>query len=57
MFESRLVARGQNLTHSKNRNEIMNYIHEAETDNILRVANDLIDSRNIEGNENDHQQK
>ena len=41
----------------KNRNEIMHYIHESETDNILRVANYLINSQNIEDNENDHLQK
>ena len=35
----------------------MHYIHESETDNILRVANDLINSQNIEDNENDHLQK
>ena len=51
MFESRLVALRQNLIHSKNRNEIMHYIHESETDNILRVPNDLINSQNIEDNE------
>ena len=28
MFESRIVALRQHLTHSKNRNEIMHYIHE-----------------------------
>ena len=44
MFESRLVALRQHLTHSENRKEIMPYIHESETDNILRVANDLINS-------------
>ena len=49
MLESRLVALRQHLTHSKNRNEIMHYIHELETD-ILRVANDLISSQNIEDN-------
>ena len=41
----------------KNGNEIMHYIHESETDNILRVANDLINSQNIEDNKNDHLQK
>ena len=35
----------------------MHYIHESETDNILRVANYLINSQNIEDNENDHLQK
>ena len=35
----------------------MHYIHESETDNILRVANDLINSQNIEDHENDHLQK
>ena len=32
-------------------------IHESETHNILRVANDLINSQNIKDNENDHPQK
>ena len=54
MFESRLVALRQHLTHSITRNEIMHYIHESETGNILRVANDLINSQNIEDNENYH---
>ena len=57
MFEMRLVALRRHLTNSKNRNEIMHYIHESETDNILRVTNDLINSQNIEDNENDHSQK
>ena len=35
----------------------MHHIHESETDNILRVANYLINSQNIEDNENDHLQK
>ena len=37
-FESRLVALRQHLAHSKNRNEIIHYIHESEIDNILRAA-------------------
>ena len=57
MFESRLVALRQHLTHSKNRDEIMHCIHESETNNILRVANDLINSLNIEDKENDQLQK
>ena len=57
MFESRLVAQRQYQTHSKNRNEIVYYIHELGTDNILRVADDLINSQNIEDNENDHPRK
>ena len=57
MFESRLVTLGHHRTHSKNRNKIMHYIHESETDNILRVANDLINSQNIKDNANDHSQK
>ena len=35
----------------------MYYIHESGTDNILRVADDLINSQNIEDNENDHPRK
>ena len=31
----------------------MHYIHESETDNIL-TAEDLINSQDIEDNENDH---
>ena len=54
MFESRLVAQRQYQPHSKNRNEIVYYIHESGTDNILRVADDLINSQNIE---NDHLRK
>ena len=57
MFESRLVALRQYQKHSKNRNEIVHYIHESGTDNILRVADDLIKSQNIEDNENDHPRK
>ena len=57
MFESRLVALRQHLTHSKNRNKIIHYIHESEIDNILRVANNLINSQNIEDNKNDHPRK
>ena len=52
MLESRLVALRQHLTHSKNGNEIMHNIHESETHKIFRVANDLINSQNIEDNEN-----
>ena len=47
MFENRLVALRQHLTHSKNKNEIKHCIHESETNNILRVANDLINSQNM----------
>ena len=57
MFENRLVTLCQHLTHSKTRHEIMHYINESETDNLLRVANDLINSQNIEDNENDLMQK
>ena len=38
MFESRLVALRQHLTYSKNRNEIMHYIHESETAKTLKSA-------------------
>ena len=55
MFETRLVALRQHLTH--NRNEIMHYINKSETVNILRVANDLMNRQNIEDNENDHPRK
>ena len=54
MFESRLVALCQHLMHSKNRSEVIYYIHESERDNILRLANDLINSQNIDDNENDN---
>ena len=57
MFESRLVALHQHLTHSKNGNKIMHYIHESEIDKILTVANDLINSQNIEDNESDYPRK
>ena len=57
IFESRLVALRQHLTHSENRNEIMHYIHEQEIDNILRVANDLINNQNIEDNDYEHPRK
>ena len=48
VFEGRLVTLHQHLTYSKSRNEIMHYVRESETDNILRVlrvANDLINSQ------------
>ena len=35
----------------------MHYFHKSETDSILRVATNLINSQNIEDNENDHPQK
>ena len=35
----------------------MHYIHKSETDNILRVATNLINSQNIEDTKNDHPQK
>ena len=49
MFESRLVGLRPYLTRNKNRNKIMHYIHESETDDILRVTNVL----NITDNENE----
>ena len=51
------IFSNQYQRHSKNRNEIVHYIHELGTDNILRVADDLINSQNIEDNENDHPRK
>ena len=35
----------------------MHYIHKSETCNILIVATDLINSQNIEDNENNHLKK
>ena len=35
----------------------MHYLHLSETDNILRVAHDLINSQSIEDNENEHPRK
>ena len=56
MFESRLDTLRQHLTQSKKRNEFMHYIYKSETD-ILRVANNLINSKNIDDNENECPQK
>ena len=44
------------LTHCKNKNETMHYIHESETD-ILRVAKGLINSQIIKDNKNHHSRK
>ena len=42
LFESRIISLKQHLHRNKNRNQIMNYVYNEESNNIIRIGNELL---------------
>ena len=56
LFESRIIALKQHLHHSKERNQILNFVYDEERNNILRVGDELLQKYDL-NDQNEEQPK